>query len=278
MSSLGVDPQDVLVRARGALLDALEALRDQRDAVIVIGAQAVYLRTGAMTVALAETTKDADVTLDPGALRDDPRIEAAMNDAHFYPAVSGQPGSWVTSEGIEVDLMVPEKVAGDGGPTTRGARLPPHDKKAMRRARGLEAALVDNGEMDVQALDPDDTRVVRVRVAGPAALLVSKLHKIKERVGTHRLNDKDAHDAYRILVKYTTEELRTTFGALLENELSGEVTRQALDYLDELFAQGPEATGAGMAGRAEEGVGNPEEVAVAVSILASDLVASLRAS
>lgn len=38
---------DLLIPARGALLDALEALSAQRDAVIVIGAQAIYMHTGA---------------------------------------------------------------------------------------------------------------------------------------------------------------------------------------------------------------------------------------
>lgn len=49
----------LLVRSRSALLDALEALADHRRAVVVIGAQAVYLRTGSAPVALAEATKDS---------------------------------------------------------------------------------------------------------------------------------------------------------------------------------------------------------------------------
>jgi hypothetical protein len=37
---------DLLVKARSALLDALEALNEQRNAVVVVGAQAIYLRSG----------------------------------------------------------------------------------------------------------------------------------------------------------------------------------------------------------------------------------------
>ena len=37
---------DLLVAARSALLDALKALVEQRDALILIGAQAIYLHTG----------------------------------------------------------------------------------------------------------------------------------------------------------------------------------------------------------------------------------------
>ena len=56
---------DLLVRSRSALLDALDALADHRDSVVVIGAQAIYSRTVAATVALAEATKDSDLAIDP---------------------------------------------------------------------------------------------------------------------------------------------------------------------------------------------------------------------
>ena len=44
--------EDLLAQSRSALLDALQALDAHRDAVIVVGAQAIYLRTaGAPTFA-----------------------------------------------------------------------------------------------------------------------------------------------------------------------------------------------------------------------------------
>lgn len=273
MNSSGDRSVDLLVRARSVLLDALDALQDHSDAVIVIGAQAVYLRTGGIDVALAEATKDSDVAVDPRLLADDPRIETAMRSAGFLPDTNGQPGAWVSTDGIPVDLMVPDALAGPG---RRGARIPPHDGRATRRAKGLEAVLVDFSEMEVSALDLDDHRVRRVKVAGPAALLVAKLHKLGERVNApHRLNDKDAHDTYRILRAIDTEELRRGFALLLADELSESVTREALGYLGDLFAAGPDALGSMMAGRAEEGVGNPEQVSVSTSILARDLVGVL---
>ncbi|MFY9807493.1 MAG: hypothetical protein WCC38_00680 [Pseudonocardiaceae bacterium] len=278
MSQPGVDRDDLLTRARSALLDALEALAEQRDAVVVIGAQAIYLRTGGVDVALAEATKDSDLALDPRLLSDDPRVEQAMHHAGFLPGVSNQPGAWVNAGGIPVDLMVPETLAGAGSPLTRGARIPPHDRRAARRARGLEAAVVDNSFLDVIALDPADARRHSVRVAGPAALVVAKLHKIAERVGSlHRLNDKDAHDIYRVLVAIETDELVTAFGVLLEDKVSADATDVALSHLAELFAAGPQALGATMAGRAEEGVGEPETVSRAASILAADLVGRVSA-
>jgi hypothetical protein len=44
---------DILIATRSALLDALEALADQRSALVLIGAQAIYLHTGDAPVALA---------------------------------------------------------------------------------------------------------------------------------------------------------------------------------------------------------------------------------
>jgi hypothetical protein len=102
---------DLLVAARSALLDALEALHAHRDAVIVIGAQSIYLHTGAGDVALAEATKDSDLALDTRILLNEPLLEQAMTAAGFCRDLqSPQPGSWLSAAGIPVDLMVPESL------------------------------------------------------------------------------------------------------------------------------------------------------------------------
>lgn len=64
---------DLLASTRSALLDALEALSDQHQAVVVIGAQAVYLRTGGLAVALPEMTKDSDTRARPTRAEGEPR-------------------------------------------------------------------------------------------------------------------------------------------------------------------------------------------------------------
>lgn len=278
MNDPGASRKDLLVQSRSALLDAVEALTEQRDAVIVVGAQAIYLRTSAAPVALAEATKDSDFALDPRGLNDDPLIEEAMTQAGFYPNPNNQPGAWMNPHGIPVDLMVPEALAG-GSPKSRGARIPPHAKSATRRARGLEAALVDNSLLNVEALDPSDRRTYMVKVAGAAALLVAKLHKIGERVNDPnptRQQDKDAHDIYRILIDLKTDDLAVTFSSLLGDDVSREVTDQALTYLEALFAAGPAAHGSNMAGRAEAGIGEPDTVASSVAVLAEDLLKAAR--
>jgi hypothetical protein len=265
---------DILVLARAALLDALIALHEHRESVVVIGAQAVYLHTGSALVAVAEATKDSDIGIDLRTLGDDPLIDEAMRRAGFHQdLVDGQPGSWLSPRGIPVDLMVPDAIAGSG---RRSVQAPPHDKRALRRAVGLEAAVVDNGAMMIGALATDDDRVVEARVAGPAALLVAKLHKLGERQenAPERLADKDAYDVYRLLIAVPTQTLTTALGELLTDQLAGNVTNAALDYLAELFSA-VDGVGSIMAGRAEEFVGDPAVVSAACVALAGDLLSAL---
>lgn len=264
---------NLIVEARAALLDAMVALEAHKDSMILIGAQAIYLRTGSATFALAEMTKDSDLAIDPRSLGENPRIDEAMLNAGFVlNPVSQQPGAWISTNGIPVDLMVPERLAGTG--SRRGVRIPPHAKHAARRAAGLEAAVIDHSPMIVDSLDGAERSTV-INVAGPSALLVAKLHKLGERITTPaRLNDKDAHDIYRLLVATETDDLVTMLKQLEDDELAGEATQQAVDHLEVLFGTG-DSLGARMAGRAEEGVGQPDTVAASVVFLAQDLLAAI---
>jgi hypothetical protein len=265
---------ELLVATRRVLLDALQALAAHRDALVVIGAQAIYLHTGQADIALAEATKDSDLAIDPRALLDDPRIEEAMIAAKFHRDLAHpQPGSWLSPDGIPVDLMVPDALTGQGG--RRGARIPPHSTHATRRTPGLEATIVDNTPITITALDPADDREPTVAVAGPAALLIAKLHKIAERKNQPgRLIDKDAHDIYRLLVATSTTAIATRLRELAADELCGAATRTALDYLRELFAS-PTALGPTMAGRAEELVGDPIVTGASAAALAADVIAAI---
>lgn len=268
---------NLIVEARAALLDAADALAAHQESIILIGAQAVYLRTGNASFALAEATKDSDIAIDARNLGEAPRLEDAMTQAGFVAdPSSGQPGAWLSARGIPVDLMVPEQLAGGSG--RRSVQIPPHGKRAARRAAGLEAAVIDHSPMTVDSLDGDGRSVV-INVAGPAALLVAKMHKLGERVDVpDRLNDKDAHDCYRLLVASPTEELERTMRSLLDDGLARETTARALEYLQQLFAAGPGALGSMMAGRAEEGVGDPAVVSASVAALAQDLLTAMARS
>ena len=262
---------DVVVRGRAALLDALDALSEHRRAVVLVGAQAIYLHTSSVPTGLAATTKDSDLALDTRFLGNSPTVDAAMLAAGFHlDLTTNQPGAWLSADGMPIDIMVPEALAGGRG--SRGMTVQPHSRQSARRAVGLEAAVVDNAVLDIAALDPTDPRVIGVAVAGPAALLVAKLHKLgkRQQQAPYRLSDKDAHDVYRLLSAFETAGLVKTLRLVSDDELAGDVTREAMDVLGDLFAGGESAVGSMMAGRAEELVGDPQFVSQAVAVLAQD--------
>lgn len=147
----------------------------------------------------------------------------------------------------------------------------------MRRARGLEATVIDHSPMRVGALAEDDLRECTVKVASPAALLVAKLHKIAEREPEpHRLEPKDAHDVYRLLATLPLDRFVQPLIRLAEDPLAGQATRDALAYLESLFAAGPDVLGSALAGRAEELVGDPDVISASVAVLAQDVLAAMQ--
>jgi hypothetical protein len=70
-------PDPLYVRARTALLDAVGALHAHRHALVLVGAQAIYLHTGDADLAVAEYTTHADFTVSPADLADACRARAA---------------------------------------------------------------------------------------------------------------------------------------------------------------------------------------------------------
>ncbi len=55
-------PEPLYVLARRVLLDALEALGDQQDAVILVGAQAVYLHTPVRRISPLPSTRPMETS------------------------------------------------------------------------------------------------------------------------------------------------------------------------------------------------------------------------
>ncbi len=51
------DPDELYVRARATLLAAADALAPHIDSLVLVGAQAVYLHTGAADLGIAEYTQ-----------------------------------------------------------------------------------------------------------------------------------------------------------------------------------------------------------------------------
>lgn len=236
------DSDPIMIAARRVLMDALVALSEHREAIVLIGAQAVYHHTGSINLPIAPYTSDADVALNPQILGHEPEIAAALLAAHFVPGPNANPGEWSTSESvgtlkieIPIDILVPESMV----PGRRSARLQGHDPSSARRAAGIEAAIVDNSWTDLRALDPCDDRILRCRVAGPSALLVAKAHKISDRlepgISPLRQNDKDALDVYRIALAVPMSEMEPVFRALLNDPRSAITTANGIELLVKLF-------------------------------------------
>lgn len=277
-----MDDHDALyVVARQVLLDALEALGPHLDAAILVGAQAIYLHTGDAEFAVAEYTTDADLALDPELLDEIPPIEEALEDAGFLPMGKSGVGVWKTSRtvadvgqvDVQVDLLVPSSVSPGKG--RRAARLQGHNVNAARKVDGLEGVLVDQCELVIGSLRPDeDDRQIRAKVAGPGALLVAKLFKISERHGTSRSNDKDALDILRILQAIPTDELAACLRTILADERSASIGARGLRLLEELFGdRGSE--GAVMAARAVEPLMDGDQVRLSCAVLVEELLNEL---
>jgi hypothetical protein len=155
----------------------------------------------------------------------------------------GQPGAWLKGVAVDgrsviipVDVMVPEGLAPPGG--SRGARIEPHDKMAARKALGLEGVVIDVDVMEISGLEAAETRSFSVRVAGLAALVVAKLHKLHERLEMgkdDRIADKDAADVYRIMQLVPIEEFLLRLRPLLADPIAEAPSTVALGFLDELF-------------------------------------------
>lgn len=273
-----VDP--VYIAARRVLLDALEALGPQRAAVILVGAQAIYLHTGDADLLVAAYTTDADIALDPSALESEPNIAAALEGAGFVRSMdAGAVGVWAaTCQGggvpaaVQLDLLMPESVGGSG---RRAARLGGHGDRVARKVKGLEGALVDRAPRVIASLVGEDPRAFEIDVAGPAALLIAKAHKLWDRLDDPgRASDKDALDVLRLLRATPSPLLADSIVTLLEDERAAAVAREGIDILDGLFGS-LTARGSLMAGSAAAPE-SPLTIAASCKALVDELLVVVR--
>jgi hypothetical protein len=271
---------DPYVLARRVLLDALDVLGSQRGAITMVGAQAVYLRVGEADIAVAPTTTDADLSLDPTLVKEQPALDEMMRQAGFRRREDsgGKPmvGIWEKTQGtvvVSVDLLMPAAVAPAGG--RRAARLPGHEKGSVLKVPGIEASLVDSDVMPVDALEVDDERAFEIQVAGQGALLVAKIHKILDReTQGDRLKDKDALDVFRLLRGTSTEEMAGRVAQASADDRSRTVTSQALDAMPILFGRA-EGEGVRLAIRATDGLMLEADVVESLVALTEDLITAV---
>ena len=271
---------ELYVLARRVLLDALDALGPHREAAIVVGARAVYMRVGDADLAVAPHTTDGDIAIEPAALGETPPLEHVFTHAGFLPKGGDSVGVWVTrrptsaniATEFAIDLLVPASISPGRG--RRAARLPGHDASSARIVRGLEGVIAGADVMGVRALEASDGRKFDVRVAGSAALLVAKVHKIRDRSGTARSTDKDALDVLRLLRGTATDDLAGRMQQLLRDDNARPVAEEALDLLASQFADRA-GEGIEMAVRAVGALGDPAEISASCEVLSGDLLRAM---
>lgn len=218
------------VTARRVLLDCLQLLSAQSDALVLVGAQAIYLQTPVLDVGLPASTTDSDIAIDPDLLFENPDLAEVLESAGFRPHTS--PGTWFSPEGVPIDLMVPSGAL--PASSRRTAPLEGQSGRTARRTSGLELALHDNNTMELRALDPNDTRIATVKVASPAALVVAKLIKLAERIAgpkPDRVLAKDASDVLRILRYNDATTIGASLGRFSAESVGSGTIETAVEFL-----------------------------------------------
>jgi hypothetical protein len=223
------------VTARRVLLDCLGLLSTQSEALVLVGAQAIYLQTPVLDVGLPASTTDGDIAIDPDLLFENPDLAKILESAGFRPHTS--PGTWFSPEGVPIDLMVPSGTL--PASSRRTAPLQGQGERTARRTSGLELALHDNKTMELRALDPGDARTATVKVASPAALVVAKLIKLDERISgpkPDRILAKDASDVLRMLRYNGAAALGGTLGRFAAEGVGAGTIEIAVEFLGSQLA------------------------------------------
>ncbi|MDN4639427.1 hypothetical protein QCD70_04140 [Agreia sp. PsM10] len=214
-----------LVSSRRVLVDVIERLEAQRDALVVLGAHAVWEVTKHDTdLPPMDPTHDADLGVIPQLLLHVPLLDQVMDAAGLEPADMSRPGVWGLKteqelpfrERLTIDLIAAASVAG-GRLKGRSADVGSHGKRSVSKTQGTELSLVDKREMELESFE-DSGQSVTAWVAGPAALLCAKAYKVIDRLDPKELErnparykPKDIADMYRLIVVSDGAEVRTIF-------------------------------------------------------------------
>lgn len=222
-------PREYVI-ARRVLLDCLELLSAQSEALVLVGAQAIYLQTPVLDVGLPASTTDGDIAIDPDLLSENPDLAEVLEAVGFRPHTSL--GTWFSPEGVPIDLMVPTGAL--PASSRRTAPLEGQGGRTARRTSGLELALRDNNTMELRALNPKDARVALVKVASPAALVVAKVIKLDERMSgpkPDRILAKDASDVLRMLRYNDAAAIGATLGRFAADDIGSGTIESAVEFL-----------------------------------------------
>jgi hypothetical protein len=252
-------------------LAGIRALRDRRldvDLLMVVAAGIGQVVDGGLLIVIFATSGALEAVATKRTIQTGDSIRGGFEPGIWIiqATVSGQEVS------ISIDLIVPAGASSSA--TRRGARLGLHGGNlAARNIRGLEAVLIDHSPLVVNALDPSDSRSITTEVAGVASLLVAKAHKVQDRLSqgvARRIDDKDAADMIRIMQTTPPQEIGVKFRIFIEDEIAGQPTIDAIQYLQFLFGR-RNSVGAEMAARAL----NLAISADTVDVIATTYVAAL---
>lgn len=98
--------------------------------------------------------------------------------------------------------------------------------------------MIDHDLIEIVALDDSDARRFSVRVAGPAALIVAKVYKLRDRLAAgkaDRIADKDAADVYRLMLTVPMSEFLLRLEPILADETARSVCSEAVDLMVQMF-------------------------------------------
>ncbi|HTU68830.1 MAG TPA: hypothetical protein VMF11_00800 [Candidatus Baltobacteraceae bacterium] len=241
MSEPGAWPEGYAI-SRATLIDALRALAPlSSDGFILVGAQAVYLRSSQVELPIPAYTLDGDVVVDPRKIRR-PRVIADSLEAAGF-ALRGHNGLYHRYRAplehlraTEIDVFVPARFDADWNLEGYNSR----DVAAVMSQAGLELALVDHSPMPLEAISEPRAPLV-VEVAGITALVVGKAWKLGERhaQGPEEFSKvaKDVLDVYRLLQGSNPSQLVIALQAIPRERRYSETAHQAVDYLRALCTQ-----------------------------------------
>ncbi|WP_212825061.1 hypothetical protein [Polymorphospora rubra] len=104
--------------------------------------------------------------------------------------------------------------------------------------------MADHSNVLISSLEPQvDRRTLLVPVAGTAALLVAKAHKLHERLAAadagraDRLRPKDASDVIRLMQADSADQIGARLRTLADDEMAGASVRDGVGHLRELFGR-----------------------------------------
>jgi hypothetical protein len=248
--SSSFDPD--IVRSRRALIDVLNALSEQKEALTVLGAHAVIEVTqNVPNLPPDDSTRDGDLGVAPALLSNEPLLTDALTALGYEPAHPDRPGVWslVSQRQYElhsrdtIDLIAPYEVSYAEGtrPPRRGARVGLHGERAVSATRGTELTLVDRELREIRSFD--SSLGTTGYVAGPSALLCAKAYKLHDRMdekelarNPQRLRPKDFADVYRLILSVDPDVASGVFDRGTKVDRIGPAVALGRQYLEGILA------------------------------------------